>query len=99
TNQKGLTQMESVPLARDYARKALSLDSTLSEALSAMGFIEAAFDYDWVKSKKTLEKAILLNPNYPLAHLYYGNLLLYSGANTALGFAEIKKAISLDPLS
>jgi adenylate cyclase len=99
TNQKGLTQLEAVPLAREYARKALSLDSNLSEALATMSFIEAIFDYDWITSKKTIEKAILLNPNYPLSHLYYGNLLLYIEKNRALGFSEIKKAISLDPLS
>jgi adenylate cyclase len=99
TNQKGLTQLESVPLAREYALKALSLDGNLSEALTTMGFIESTFDYDWMKSKETFEKAILLNPNYPLTHLYYGNLLIYTEENAVLGFSEIKKALSLDPLS
>lgn len=98
-NQKGLLQTEAMPIAKDYAQKALSLDSTSGEALTTLGFIQSAFDYDWVKSKATLEKAIRLNPNYPTAHLFYGNLLQYTGENTDDGIREIKKALSLDPLS
>jgi tetratricopeptide (TPR) repeat protein len=98
-NLKGLSQLEAVPIGRDYALKALSLDSTLSEALTTLGFIQSAFDYDWGKSEITLKKAISLNPNYPTAHLFYGNLLQYTGKNTEQGINEIKKALSLDPLS
>jgi len=96
---KGLPQLEGIPIARTYAIKALSLDSTLGEALTTLGFIQSAFDYDWVTSKKTLEKAIELNPNYPTAHVYYGNLLQYTKENTEAGINEIKKALDLDPLS
>jgi TolB-like protein/Tfp pilus assembly protein PilF len=98
-NLKRLSQLEAVPIARDYATKALSLDSTLSEPLTTLGFIQSAFDYDWAKSKSTLKKAIALNPNYPTAHLFYGNLLQYTGENTEEGIKEIKKALALDPLS
>jgi adenylate cyclase len=95
----GLSQLEAMPIAREYADKALVLDSTLSEALTTLGFIQSAFDYDWAKSKITLEKAIALNPNYPTAHLYYGNLLQYTGISTERGIDEIEKALVLDPLS
>lgn len=91
--------MEALPIAREYARKALLLDSNLSEALATLSFIQVVFDYNWREAKKTLEKALALNPNYPLAHIYYGNLLIYSEENKALGLSEIKKALSLDPLS
>lgn len=97
--QNGLPPLKAIPIARDYAFKALSLDSTLSEALTTIGFIQSAFDYDWAKSKNTLEKAIRLNPNYPIAHVYYGNLLQYTGENTEEGIKEVKKALELDPLS
>jgi adenylate cyclase len=95
----GLSQLEAVPIAKEYATKALLLDSTLSEALTTLGFIQCAFDYEWSKSKKTLEKAIALNPNYPTAHLYYGNLLQYTGESTEQGINEIRRALILDPLS
>ncbi len=98
-NLKGLTQLESIPIARDYANKALSLDSTLAEAITTIGFIQSVYDYDWEKSKLTLEKAIRLNPGYSYAHIFYGNLLQYTGQNTQGGIAEIKKALDLDPSS
>jgi adenylate cyclase len=98
-NQQGLSQMEAVPIGRDYALKALSLDSNLSEALTTLGWIQGGFDYEWGKSKTTLQKAIKLNPNYPLAHMYYGNVLQYTGENTEEGIKEVEKALELDPLS
>jgi adenylate cyclase len=98
-NQKGLTQLQAIPIARDYASKALALDSTLVAAITTVGFIQYAYDYDWVKSKSTLEKAIKMDPGYGYAHIFYGNLLLHAGQNTQGGIDEIKKALDLDPSS
>jgi len=98
-NLKGLSQLEAMPIAKDFATKALLLDTTLSEALTTLGFTQSAFDYDWSKSKNTLKKAIDYNPNYSRAHLFYGNLLQYTGESTEHGINELKKALSLDPLS
>jgi adenylate cyclase len=98
-SKKVSSQLEGIPIAMKYTSKALALDSNLSEAVTTKGMIESIFDYSWADSKITLEKAIRLNPNYPDAHLYYGNLLQYTGANAQQGIAEIKKAIELDPLN
>lgn len=92
------SQREGIPIAKMYVTKALSLDSNLSEAITTLGFIQSNFDYDWAKSKITLEKALSLNPNYPEAHLFYGNLLQYTGESTERGIQEVKKALALDPL-
>ncbi len=92
-------RVKVIPIARDYASKALLLDSTLSEALTTIGFIQSDFDYDWSKSKTTLLKAIRVNPNYSMAHVYYGNLLEYTGENVEQGINETKKGLELDPLS
>ena len=97
-NFQGLSQLEAIPIARGYANQALVLDSNLSEGLTSLGFIEHNFDYEWDKSKKTLERAIELDPNNPTAHLYYGNLLQYTG-HTMEGLKENEKAAALDPLS
>src|ERR1017187_1635496 len=98
-NQKGLLQTEAIPIARDYANKALNIDSTLAEPLATLGFIQSAYDYDWKGAKITLEKALKLDPKYTYDHIYYGNLLQYTGENVEQGIEEIKKARSLDPLS
>ena len=97
-NQKGLSQADAIPVARTYATEALSRDSTLSEARVTIGFIQSQFDNDWKGSKKVFEKIIRENPNYPLAHLYYGNVLLYTGHIEEV-LNETRRALSLDPLS
>ena len=96
-NQRGNLQLESVPVGREYALKALSIDSNL----------KPGFDYKrmdrrriWLigRSPNTPKKAIRLNPDYPIAHMYYGNLLQYTGKNATEGISEVKKALALDPL-
>jgi adenylate cyclase len=96
-NQKGMSQLEAIPIAREFADKALALDSNLSEGYTSLGFIQYNFDYEWDKSKKTLERAIELEPNNPTAHLYYGIVLQFTG-NTDEGLKEVEKAAELNPL-
>ena len=97
-NQKGLSQVEAIPIVKDYVTKALQLDSNLAEAQTTQAFIQSHFDYDLAGAKIKLQKIINENPNYPIAHLYYGNVLFYSGEIEA-GLAEARKILSLDPLS
>ena len=51
-NQRGMSQLEAIPIAREFADKALALDSNLSEGYTSLGFIQYNFDYEWDKSKK-----------------------------------------------
>jgi tetratricopeptide (TPR) repeat protein len=97
-NQKGLTQMEAIPIAKAYALKALSLDSTLTEARTTLAFIQSAFDYDIKGAIPVFNKIIGENPNYAPAHIYLGNLLGGLGNHEA-DLNEKRKALSLDPLS
>ena len=97
-NNKGLSTAQALPIANAYLPNALSLDSNLAEALTTVGFIRSHFEYDWKGGKAILEKAIRLSPNYPTAHLYYGNIFIFNG-DAEDGLNEIKKALGLDPLS
>jgi adenylate cyclase len=97
-NFQGMSQLEAIPIARGYANQALLLDSNLSEGLTSLGFIEHVFDYEWDKAKKTLERAIELDPNNSTAHLYYGNLLFFTGHKEE-GLKENEKGAALEPLS
>ena len=96
-NEKGLSTIQALPIAKAYLSKALSLDSTLGEAWTTAGFIKSHFEYDWNGGKRILEKAIRLSPNYPTAHLYYGNIFIFNGDKS--GLKEVEKALELDPLS
>jgi adenylate cyclase len=97
-NQRGASQVDAIPIAEKYARKALELDSTLVEAQTTLVFIQSHFYFDYDGAKIKFETIIRNNPNYSIAHLYLGNVLHFTGDVDA-GLAETKKALSLDPLS
>jgi adenylate cyclase len=96
---RGLSQLERVPIAKIYVERALSLDSTLSEAHTTIGFIQQNFDYKWPEARKNLEKAVDLDPNNSVAHSYYGLVIMHSTPDKEGALREFKKAVDLDPLS
>ncbi len=84
--------------ARTAAQKALELDGNLAEAHASMGVIRHAFDWDFAGAERDLKRAIELNPNYPLAHLWYAQHLAHLGRKDE-SFAASRRAQELDPLS
>ncbi len=98
-NFRNLSPLDLVPIAKIYVEKALSLDSTLSEAFTTLGFIQQNFDFEWLKAKKNLRKAIDLDPNNYVAHMYYGLVLMHSTPDKEGALHEFKKAVDLNPLS
>jgi tetratricopeptide (TPR) repeat protein len=79
------------------ARAALRIDDTLPEAHNALAAVLFWYDWDWPGAKREFERALALNPNYALAHLWYAQY------QHALGWknwaAEAKRAHELDPLT
>jgi len=87
-----------MPLAREAALKALSLDSTLAEGHAALGNIDKGWTRDWKAAERHYRRALELNPNYAAAHLWYAILLAWNG-RVRDAMWEISKARDLDPLS
>lgn len=56
---------------RIAAEKALSIDETLAEAHTALGWIKFFYDWDWLGAERSFKKAIQLNPRYPTAYNWY----------------------------
>lgn len=90
---------EAFPKAEAAAEHALSLDSELSEAHTALGFSKAHFDYDWSAAEREYRRGIELDPNSSYAHLFYSNSFLSPRGRHDEAIREMKKAIELDPLS
>jgi tetratricopeptide (TPR) repeat protein len=89
---------EAIPKAREFARKALSLDNSLAEPHATLGVTLRDFDYDFAGSEREYKRAIELNPNYASAHHWYGEMLLNSGRFEEAS-AELQRALEIDPLS
>jgi TolB-like protein/Tfp pilus assembly protein PilF len=87
-----------MPKAKVAATRALELDDTLAEGHTSLARVLAAYDWDWVGAEKEFKRAIELNPNYPLAHEWYGGYLAAVGRLDE-SLAERRRALELDPLS
>jgi TolB-like protein/Flp pilus assembly protein TadD len=87
-----------LPLAREAAAKALSIDEGLAEAHASMGKILTDYYGDWAQAEREFQRAIDLKPNYPNSHHWYSNLLANLGRfDEAVG--EANRALELDYFS
>jgi len=92
-------QGQELPKAKAAATKAIAIDDRLAEAYATLGLIALQHDWDWPDSERNLKRALELNPNYSVAHDYYGDGYLRSVGKAAEAIAELRKAHELDPLS
>ncbi len=93
-----LPPQEAYPKAKEYALKSLEIDVNLPEAHLSIGLVKLFFEWDWIGVKKSLQKAIELNPSYAGAHQFYAIYLkLIDKTEDAVREAEL--AHFLDPLS
>ena len=87
----------NIPLAEEYARKAIALQPELAEGHVSLGVV-LSFQHHMAEAGKELRRALDLNPNYAMAHhLYAGYLLSIGQLKDAL--AESERARLLDPFS
>jgi len=88
----------AMPLAKQYALKALENDETLAEAHNTLAFVNENYDFDMTAAEAGFKRAMELKPNYAVAHQFYGGFLVQTG-RTEEGLAELRKAIDLEPYS
>ncbi len=89
---------ESIWLARAAAVKALELDDQLAEAHTSLAEVEMSYEWNWSSAERRLRNAVALNPNYATAHHWLATCLMTVGQFEE-SFAEINRALELDPLS
>jgi adenylate cyclase len=85
--------------ARSAALRALEIDSALAEAHTSLGFIAAAYDYDWPGAEALFRRAIESNPSYANAHVMYAALVLGPTGRVDEARIHQQRAWELDPLS
>lgn len=89
---------DSFPKAEAASRKALSINESLAEAHTALGFVTYRYHLKWAEAEEHFKKAIALNPNYATAHQWYGSYLAAS-ARLNEAVVEAKTAHDLEPFS
>ena len=90
---------EMYPKATAMAQKAITLDPSLGEPHASLGLVHALFDFDFPASVREFEEAIRLNPNYAIAHHWFGDCVLPALGEFDRANAEAQRALELDPLS
>src|SRR5437762_10144063 len=95
----GGAPVECKPHAEAAARKALSLDETLSDAVAVLASIKAEYDFDFPDARAEYERAIQLNPNEATARHWFSTDCLATTGDHVSELAEMQRAAELDPLS
>ena len=90
--------IDSFQKAKAAALTAIKLDSTNSEAFSALGSYKLYAEHDWKGAERAFRRANELNPNLPWNHYHYAWYLHLAGAKEE-AIAEHKLARELDPLN
>jgi DNA-binding winged helix-turn-helix (wHTH) protein/Tfp pilus assembly protein PilF len=85
-------------LAKRYARKAVSLDPVSAIAHTSLAMTLRIFDVNYIASDREFRLAIVLDPQYALAHEWYGNSLLVR-RQIAAARRELQPAADLDPVA
>jgi TolB-like protein/Tfp pilus assembly protein PilF len=89
---------DTLPKAKAAALKAIDIDGEVADGHTALGVCLFWYDWNWAASEEQYKRALDLNPNSSLAHLFYSHLLSNLGRH-AEALAEVKRARELDPLS
>lgn len=98
TDRGGLPSQEAFHRAKAAAQTALSLDPTSAEAYNALAVATCRQDWDFPGAEQDFKRAIELDPNYAVAHQWYGEFL-GDLRRFDQSIAELRKAKDLDPLS
>ena len=86
------------PKAKELALRGLELDDRLAEAHASMGEILMHYYHDWGSARNELERALQLNPNYSMAHVWRSSCYAALGVMES-AIAEARRAEELDPFS
>jgi DNA-binding winged helix-turn-helix (wHTH) protein/Tfp pilus assembly protein PilF len=84
--------------ARAAALQAIEADPDLAEAHSAYAAILAAFDWDFSRAEKELQRALQLQPDLAEAHRRYAYVASTLGRREE-AIRAARRALALDPLS
>lgn len=89
--------VEYLTLSKNAALKAIEIDDLSSEGHGSLGMTSFWSDWDWEESERRYARAIELNPNNAMAHLFYAHLQSNLGKHDE-ALASVKRSRELDPV-
>jgi serine/threonine protein kinase/tetratricopeptide (TPR) repeat protein len=86
-----------LPQAKAEAQRAVELDPNLAEAQTSYALALVANDFNWSDSEASFRRALQLNRQYALAHVWFAFRLLTPLKRYEEALIEVKRAIELEP--
>lgn len=99
TGYSTLSVNETRALATEAAEKALALDPGLAEPHLTLGFLHAAYRFEWDVAEEHYRRALELEPGMAYAHNLIGAMLLAPMKRWTEAEAHLKRLLELDPFS
>lgn len=93
----GVAPREYLALSKQEALKAVQIDDKLAGAHSLLAIAMLFHDWDWKGAEAEFQRALELDSNSTVAHLYYGLFLTYAGRHEEAAL-HLRRAVELDPL-
>ena len=90
------SMLDKAKEARDAALTALDLDPRLAEGHASLGFINLDLDFNVKSAEGEFKRALELDPDYPVAHYWYGRLMNMRGRFDE-AIVHLKRSLELDP--
>ena len=90
--------LDAYPQMRIAAQRALTIDDTDADAHVYTAEAKRVIDYDPAGAEAELRRALKLDPNSSMAHLFFGMLRGVQGYRGE-GLKQVDEALKLDPLS
>jgi adenylate cyclase len=90
---------EGYPKLKEAAHRALQIDATSAEAYTMLAMAEGGYDRDWIRAEEDYRRALELNPNFAVAHDWYGGIYLSAMGRFEESITHGKRAKELDPLT
>jgi TolB-like protein len=91
-----LRPSEAYPPAVELAKRAIGLDSMLSDAYTIIGIADLLYHFDFVNAERNYKRALELEPNNPEVYKYFSEMALFKGE-----FSEAvewdQRAMAFDP--
>ena len=88
---------ETLPKAREFMDKAVTLDDSVAELHVALGN-QHCVALDWVACERAYRRGLELNPNSADAHFFYGHLLIVTNRIEEAN-RMMRRGVELDPLN
>ena len=87
----------SLPKAKAAALKGLTIDARSADAYTSLAMVAMQYEWDWKEAEKNYKRAIELDPNYSVAHHWYGDGYLAAvGSRATLLWLEEQEALLPD---